>query len=611
MKNRNRWQLVLLAAGLVVFSFSTGCQKPQSCLDGEAFVQAEEWEKAVDSLTICLNEVQGAPFSGEAEKAKVQLQIDLIKDKITGATVAQAERLMKDGKTLVEHQNAITLLKTKARYDNGKAEIAAVLSRYESQLVKLKEARDQYVTVAQTMKAEGNWQAGYAAIAQAIAIDTENQGLVQQRTGIIQARDQHYMQTIQSNCDNAQYALAQETLGKWLAEDPVPVKTVADPIVNKVKAMTEKAVRAKLEAYLKNKQYYSAYVLFHQVKVGNCDDLYARIQKDGAEYYKNLGYKEQAQAHDYLAYVASAKADLINSKDAEIDQLKVACEDRMQELLKVKIGVADFESPKDKSDIGKEITASIIARLTKRLPYGVHIDEPTKPRFDINQNGLVKTVVLLNHQYAIFGNVTNFVTSDNSKVVDKTAVVKLVDEEPNPQYDLMLATHGADQTRWPYIPEKSKKKERFETIKYQAGEKHLEGLIIVIPRLYSAEEDRVVASEEFKAPCKIDDTYQDAVEVAGIKEDPLEEKETMLDVERKIKEEVVEKVVNWCMDYFEPRQRYYLDKVRYHQGRQEKELAIQYAALGYYYCLHDPDKVLPTDEDFLTLKQLALLELTE
>lgn len=600
--NRLLGFVVVLFVGSLLFF--TGCQLPQGCLDGKGFEQQGELEDAADAYESCLSEL-----TGQARRKPVEQDLARLKKKITDKALSDAKSLIGSGTTLAQLDAAIKKVSGKIKYDSGKL-LANNLTAYKKTRSQLEAQAKRLWKDSRKQLEAGQWSKSINSIRQAITINPDSRGMLDLQESIIAKRDADYSDRIKASCDAGKHAEATALLAKLRAEQPLPANNVLKSMEIHVSQTLERMVRKQAEQLRDEKKYYSAYVLITDSKVSKCVDLLRNVKRDGSAFYKNLAYKEKANVNAFHAYIASVKAYALAPDDEEIFDLHRDCSDRIDELIQLKIAISTFDCPSSDPDAGMELSDQLSSCLRGTLPYGVTLDEREKVEFVIREKGLEQGVFLVGLDYAIFGNLSTLTIKSQLTERDKSVKVATCSEEqPNPQYERMVFKYGLNTSVWPTHPPATLTKVTNEFIKYKVGNKQLEGMIVVTPRLYSAKQNEIAASKTFSVTRSIEDRFQEEVAGTNITEDLLEMPMSELQLREALKNEIVKEMSQWIRQSFEPRQMYYYDKAEYFIERRQFSQAVEHLAKGYYYCLKDG--VAQDDQWVSKIRQKVLFDLTE
>ena len=597
---------VAMVVGLsgIVLALS-GCQV--ECTSGKEYQSQQQWELAVDSYEACLAESQ------MHNTAAFRANIEVLKRKISDNTLARASQLVGSAKTLQQFQNAVEALTEKEKYDDNSQRIAGRKRKYAQSIAQLTVEVGELHETARKLMNEQKWGGAIEYVDKALAIDEGSHELTTERSKIITARNNHYKRKIDEACSAEDYVTAKSLLAQFDAERPAPSAGVYGSLDKNVTEMMERVVREKAESYKYEEKYLTADALISETHVTQCEDLHEEIRSLGSEFYKNQAYKHKANVSNFRAYISAVKAVMLAPDDNEIFELHRDSADIVDESIRVRIGIAAFDSPTNNPDIGKEFADSLISYLTKKVPYGVKVSNREKLEFALIERGVRgEAVMLLGMESAVFGNVSTLVANPPTVTErEKTIVITGVDENPNPQFQDMIRQYGSDRANWPLDVPAVLKTDTFHTVKYRLGEGSMEGMMVVSAQLYSATEQENIDSETFEKVFKLKDAFQDEVQGAGVVDDPLEFEMSELEMKQSMRRELVDQLANWTLASFAPRQKMFYDKAMEAQSRREDDVVIQFLAQGYLYSQKDSERIGSDDEYAAKIRQLALYDLTE
>ena len=324
----------------------------------------------------------------------------------------------------------------------------------------------------------------------------------------------------------------------------------------------------------------------------------------------NLANEEYRNVRDFHAYAAAVKAiELLGSNNDHAFKLHRDCADRVDDSIKIKIGIANFESSGDEQDIGTTFSNELLSYLHPLLPYGIEIEERKKIEFGIEKVGSKDVVRLLGLKGAVFGDMQCKVVQerDEREVTTWAQVMKTI---PNPHYDIelkMMMEYGKRNSTWTK-PEPMIMSQASEKVTYMIGEVRLHGQLECSARIYSADEGYITSPRNFAITRDANDTFRGEVPDANITADSLDLPPQITFV-REMREEMVKQVGGWLFGNFSHRQRRFCEEAEHFIQRKELDHAVRAACQGYLYCLRD--KVAEDDQWFRRLRQLALFDLTE
>ena len=592
---------VLFAVMLVL----AGCQMPQSCLDGDSFSSTGELEKAVDSYMECMAQSNASESSVTGQKVKE------LKKKISLKQVEEAEAKIQGGKTVPVINDLIAQLKSKEKYDTPEGLIKNKLGECEIIKKDLEDAISELLAKAENAVLSEDWDMALKYIDDAKVYYPDGKKIVSAYEATLKKRDSFYSNKIAKACDQDNYEEAFVLLDQWAVMPSPEAKIDIEKMKVKVFGVKDKVINARVDEYMAQNKFYSAFTVINESGLTSLGKKMDIIKDKGSEFYKNLAYKEKANVYDFHAYVAAYKALQLNPNDDEIFELFRDCEDKVDESLRVIIGFDTFEFPKDDPDVGREISDMLNSKLLDMMPYGFSIDERKKMEFSKEQTGAMQeAVVLQGVEYALFGSVSRLEINSKTNENHLKVKVKVGEEEvPNPQYLAMITAYGHDTSRWPSVPTEILKSESYELVDCRSGTDKIEILISVSARIYSTALGELVKSDNFTVNQLEEDTFKDPLPDAGIEADPRDMKVTEIQLSQQVKEQVVEKIAKWVMDYFVPREKYFSDTMENHIKRREFELAVQYAVQGFQYCRRSD--IADGNEWYDNLMQKCLFELTE
>ena len=603
---------ILGSLGLVGFVLALSSCEPL-CRRGELFKEQGNWLPAVDEYEQCLQKPRS-----KKQQEKIKDEVERLKVRITDDVISSTRREIGTTDTVTKCDRAISLLEAKSKYDDEKNRIADEIESYRARRQELVAEIRQALNTADEQSRDQLWKEALSSVTGALLLDPDNDEALARQLKIIAMRDDYYVQAIRKTCENEDWAKAESILEKFRREEPAPLDTVAAPLLTLITETRQKAVRRQAQRLIEQKKYFTAHTAILDAKAAHCDDLLETIREQGSKSYVNLAREEKRNIRDSHAYIASVKAKEL-SENNETFGLHRDCADQMSKAIQAKIGIAEFTSPTNQPDVGREFSDALISHLDPLLPYGVAIEEREKIDFEKlkTPDGLREIVRLLGLNMAIFGDFFGNTVTIERVEEDPYVWVKVPKLIENPRFEAefqaLLGKYGSDKSRWPYEPKQVVEAEVSEKISYKKGTVTMICEMAVSVRVYSQSEEAggagsISKPKHFLITEPNDDTFQDAVPEANIPRDPLE-LPPEISFKRKVWDKMVGEVGDWILAKFDQRHKRFYEKAQYYIGRQEFDPAVEALAKGYLYCVRA--NVPKDDEWFLKIRQLAFYDLTE
>jgi tetratricopeptide (TPR) repeat protein len=586
---------------------ANGCQRPQACLTADLNKQQGKLTEAVDCYEQCITEL-----TSETDRRVVRETVEVLKAQIVDRAIAETRSLMSTAQNIVRCNEAISALEAKRKYDDKNGRIAALIEDCRRQKTELIAKAKRFLEMAGEQMNSQQWKTALSYVDNALAINPGDSEIVAMQQNIIDTRNRHYEQSIRRLCEKEDWQNGFSLLKDFESETPKPHDSILDAMRTLLADTKETAIRKIAKQLTDQRKYFTAYTTILDAKATKCEDLLEKIQEEGSRYYANLAREEKKNVRDFHAYVAAVKAKTLAPNSSEIFALHRDYADFVDDSIQVKIGIAAFGSPENEKDAGREFSDVLISHLSKRLPYGVKIDEREKIDFAIEKEGLKEAVKILGLNLAIFGNVSTLSVETQRSEREITDWVKIPQTTPNPDYEQEIAKmqrlYGYDKKNWPTVPPPFVTKEVPQLVKYKKGEVKMEGVMVVSSRIFSAIEGIVTNPETFTVTREVRDTFQEGVPQGNIPDDPLE-LPTTLRLKQDLRQDMVNKIEDWVLNKFSHRHRDYYERAQHFLERQEYNDAIKALAQGYLYCLND--KIPQSDECADKIRRLVLCDLTE
>lgn len=632
-----RMRTVLMAMGLVGLGVAlAGCQQPL-CPRGDELAKAGQAQQAVDAYL----------QSRSAEKdAKRRSELN---DRIRALTPQIVEPVLKKWndqppQTLPQYNQAIADLDSVRRYDepNSPWGLAKRIGQYQAAQQKMKEEVQDARDKAMDYRAQRKWKEAVASIDKALARDPDNLAAKEQAKAILRERNEDYRKEIETLCKNGQWKEAHEALGRFAQEAPDQKDGLVRELTAEVKRTKTREIRRQVASDMDAKSYFRAYTLLRDEKPDDCDDLLRRVVEEGRKYYQSVSQaKREKEGDNYGAYLATVKAlkllgldprsprpDLTDPNGKTILEGYRDCDRLVDDSLRAGICIAAFDSPSADAAAGKEFADRLATDFSRKLPYGLHLDDRRRVEYARTQMNLNvhDTLQLVRVSWVVQGSISmNFVKDRYER--DKMVLVSIKRKVTNPYYnaqmDAFRSQYGKNEAKWPKdrLPSNTIIEELPQTASYKVGTEKIEGQVAVSASIYSDTEGAITETGSFQVPkelsvdssdfCFSDDIRVLDPNVAQRIEAPKPLKMiSQLEFKEKLEKVVRAQVGNWLLESFGHREKKFLKEAEDYRRQLQQRQAVEVAAKGYLYCL----KADPADVDkasFARLEQLALIDLTE
>jgi hypothetical protein len=557
----------------------------------EPHIRLERLKAAIDGYRNCIQ------TNAKSESARLTITKELQDLTHTFTNLKLAQIGGRPTRTVAQYTEVIYELEQVLSYDDPNDRIRDSIELYRAKKQKLAEEIPELLSKAADKGNALQWQEAISSLDDVLAATSENEEARQMRQKLLSERDGYYKRVIPELCEGNNYddcKKAELLLDTFKAQMPKPdTRLIAD--LQRLLEQTREKVAQQL---IGQKKYFTAYMLIKDVNTPKYRDLLEALAN---EEYRNV--------KDSYAYAAAVKAmKLFGSENDQAFKLHRDCADRVDDSLKIKIGIT-FESSGDDPDIGTNFSNELLSYLHPLLPYGIGIDERNKIEFGIEKVGSKDVIRLLGLKWAVFGDIQCKVLRerDERQVTTWSPVSQTI---PNPQYETelkMMMESGEKSSNLPK-PQPTISTQVSEKLTYTVGEERLHGQVLCSARIYSPNKGYVISTKNFTATSDANDLFRNEVPGANIAWDPLELPQ-QLTFERKMREDMVKQVGDWLLNNFSYRQRTFYQEAEYFIQRKQFDHAVRAATQGYLYCLRD--NIAEDDRWFRGLRQLALIDLTE
>jgi hypothetical protein len=571
-------------------------------LELEPDIRLVRLKEAIDGYRNCM---QTKAKSGSA-RLTIEKELQDLTERFTKLKLAQIGE--RPTRTVAQYAEVISELERVLSYDDSNNSIRQYLVQYRTKQKKMAEDIPKLLNMAADKGDTRQWQEAISSLDNVLAATSENEQARQMRQKLISERDDYYKKVIPELCKGDNYddcKKAELLLDTFKAQMPKPDMSLLAELQKQIELTREKVANQLIG----QKKYFTAYMLIKDVNTQQYRDLLEVIVEQGSTFYMDLANEEYRNVKDSYAYAAAVKAmKLFGSENDQAFKLHRDCADRVDDSLKIKIGIT-FESSGDDPDIGTNFSNELLSYLHPLLPYGIGIDERNKIDFGIDKVGSRDVIRLLGLKWAVFGDIQCKVMRERNErqVTTWSPVSQTI---PNPHYETelkMMMESGEKSSRLPK-PQPTISTQISERLTYKVGEERLHGQVLCSARIYSPSKENVVNTKNFITTSDANDLFRNEVPGANIAWDPLELPQ-QLTFEQKMREDMVKQVGDWLINNFSYRQRSFFQEAEYFIQRKQFDQAVKAATQGYLYCLRD--NIAENDQWFRGLRQLALIDLTE
>jgi len=540
----------------------------------------------------------------------IQERLKGLSDKICGNTLMQVQPLIDNPAqhTIPRFENAWNLVQSTLPYDFGGTRLTNIQKQIQDILSGLRTRSRALEKEATEAIARKDFEAARKAINSIKIIDPGSKQVVLLEENYLNTYANTLEERIMGLINSDAFLKAQELIKEW-RQLPLPSSRKRS-FEEKIHKSIGVRLRVVVDRLLPQKKYYTAFLkLKNSGQKDLAKTLLPGIKAKGAPFYLHQA-RLRLQKNDFCrAYLEAVKGYELNPELPGMFEIYRDTRDMVLKKMQKYVAIPTFGAPKEEPDLGPQFSDALISYLFRILPYGINIVEREKIDLLIQEHKReLKTVAnLLNVDLIISGNVS-LMKIDRQKTENLVTVRAKVGEKPilNPEYERWLSLPSDSQrstkppAKFVFVPE-------YQSISYKKGQVKLKGYATVAVRIFDTHKGAIIYAQEFNANFGISDKYQDAVQMAGISEDPLE-LPTDLEIREKLRGNLVRQVADIVKTQFEKRERAFLTEAKYYLSRRETKKAIDSLAQGFLYCIKS--KVSPKNKDFVEIRD-RILKLTE
>lgn len=514
-------------------------------------------------------------------------ELEEVRGELVDRAITEANTRAGERPDAAHLREALAILEQARAYGQGIARHGVATRGYESALEKLTRAQE-----ARASQARAALQAGDLARAsrQLDAIRGEDPawgGLAALQDEVASWKIAHLTHRAGQALDAGDIPAARRALQE--------LEGSTDPKLGALRARLHSVELDWLEnraaAQIARDQYYTCFLEI--MDSGREDELQAllrRVRSEGADHYLEQARMRLSRGESGRAYLEAMKGLELSPGDLRLFDVHRDARDRQLASIQTYIAVPTFATPSARPDLGAQFSDALISHLFRVLPYGVNIVEREKIDLLLREqkSGFADLGEVLNVHLIISGNVSLMQIDrqeSHQKAIARIQVGERV--EVNPAFEIALKTaprlpNGRVDSA--ALPTPTITIPLHETVKYNKGSVTLKGFSTVAARIFSTREAAIIYAQEFNARFDATDSFQDAVEDAGIEGDPLV-LPTETEMVEALRTELVQKVAGLIEAQFHARHETYLEDARYRLARHERDQAMEPLASGFLYAV--------------------------
>lgn len=595
MHRRKSFRLLVVVSLLLL---SSCVPSPELKLGKEAMMRGD----LVAAHDHYINVLRETPSNKEAITALGQIRSRLTEmarqeaaEKVSSADVRTAPLL----------RSGIQILKNASRFDPDGSLLGEDIRGYQSGLTQINEENTVRADQVRKLIQVGQFKEAQQSLNMIIQTDPEFTDLLPLAKEFRNSYGAHLEGQIMQAYKDGKIQDARLALKQWQALGFDPEEE--NRLMTEIKAREVSSLKAKTRNLVRRSQYYKAFRELNQSPFKQeVHDTLASVRRDGARFYLNQAGQRVARGDISRAYLESVKGFELDAEYPGMFELHRDTRDEILNQVQRYIAIPAFDSPKENPDIGTQFSDALISYLFRILPYGINIVE--RGKIDIlmqeHKREFSQVANILNVDLIVTGNVSLLKIDRQDNQRQSTVRVPVGEKMAvNPEYEAYLQGN----TQGKKAPPKTIKVKEYGNFTINKGISVVKGFAGVAVRIFDTSKGRITYAQEFNANYQEEDEYQDALEMAGIKGDPLT-LSTDTEISEKLRKNIVKQLASVIQKQFEKRERDFLESAQYHLSRRENDLAIQELARGFLYCVKA--KTALNDPDFTHIRE-KIIQLTE
>ncbi len=554
--------------------------------------------------------------ASDSDKKAIKIKMQQLAPYIAPNRIKTARHLLSSPNTIPDLQKAVHYLTDSVKYDYQN-QISTTLKRYKKELRQYQHEQQQLLSKITTASSENNWNNVFTLLKHLKRINPAYPHLPEKYTNTLQQRKDYYQYQIEDAIYRKDWQSAQTILTSLSKEIPPFNSKWLRQFSNQYQNDINNRIEKNIRYLISRNKYFKAYILLKDTHILSKDKLLFQIKTRGVNYYINKARQFMALNNDDpsistgKAYIFAYKAIQIDSYNQEAFSLHRDLQDAISKKIKIYIAISTFGSPQHEPESGTRFSDSLIAYLSKNLPYSIEIMERSKvdvmlQKYEQSYEELSKQLGL---ELFIIGNISTLSVERQQTRGKQTIMVEVGErQEANPEYQQYMNIYGSDVSKWPRYVTPTINRKMTEAFSYNVGEEKVNGLMTASVRLFDTKLGAITKAEIFKSSFSDKDTFHDAVSSAGILYDPLD-LPTNNNIKDQMTEDLIRQVAKVILANFKDLEKDYWSHAKENINRREQNKALQFLAEGLVYCLknHLPKKNVWFDKIYNT----ALLELTD
>lgn len=586
-----------------LISFLAGCAMQNALLSARSAFEAGNLEQAYERYSSILDK--------EPENKEAQTQIQAIGRTLSERAVADARASLQtaDPVTVPQLESVIAKLTASAKYDLGQQTIGPALGKFQSQINTIRQENENRAKNARS------------------AMSSNDFTTVKDQIELIRRTDPSspVSQTLESEYKNSYSTFLEQKMNTFLKDENLPEARAAyesivelglpeirmGDLTTKFKNEELEILKKQARSDMKKKKFYRAYLsILEGGREKDLKETIKEIRTEGSKFYLERAKKFFEKGEVSRAYLEAVKGLELNEKLSGMFEIHRDSRDKVMEKMQKYIAIPAFGAPTSSPDLGPQFADALISYLFRILPYGISIVEREKIDLLIEEQKREFQEVgnMLNVNLIISGNVS-LMNIDRQKSESKAITRAQVGQKmvPNPEYEMMIQAYGNKIHKQKNLPPQLIAAPEFENFEYMKGKVTMKGFASVSCRIFDTRKGGIIYAQEFNANYEESDEYQDAVDVAGVKGDPLE-LPTDTEFAEKLRTKIIQQIADVIQAQFAEREKAFLEEAEYFLARKEEDKAMDPLAQGFLYSVKA--KVDPKDPNLKKLRDL-ILEHTE
>lgn len=573
----------------VCLLLSVSCTTTDPFVAADSMSQRGDYEAALQQYQSILNSGNLTPEQRVSGKEKMDSTLRILVAELIEESTAEVT----DDSTMQELETAVANLEALS-YDDPENSVRKAMHQLEDRLESLRDEYDTLLSRARVLEASLDWEQAHGKLEEALVYTSNELEVKRLQRELMERRNEHLQEQFASLLASKDMQKVKAGYERMLGLQPAIPGRMARELYEEMDTLREDLIPGKLLNLIGQKRYYEAYLLLGESNRASTQERFSFLAREGAEYYTEIAQsamQDMPQRWGPAYFAASAALEMVPDNTRYFETMRRA-RDKIEEYVRISVGIAEFNSPHNEPDAGPGFSASLTSRLKESIPYGIKIIDPAviereRSRKSSSWDFFVKKRDL---RMVIAGTVARLTVESNVTQFEEIRSYQRTVRQNNPDYSKQVSAlqglYGRDPSTWPEEPKiflETEEEVRYPvTVHFET----LDGAMRVNVHLTKAIDDAIEEAREFTESVHMDDKYHGGYPDKGI-EANLRDLPSKHEIVLQMRSKLVEQVSEMIRERYSDRAgEFYAD---YRQARQRRVFheAFQSLAGAHLYLIRE------------------------